>query len=141
MPSQRTIPGVYQLLIRLQRPVVVRVGALGRHRFAAGWYVYSGSARNGLSQRVCRHLRRRKRKHWHIDYLLAVADQVEAFVLPGNQMTECTLQTHLNGGRIPLPGFGSSDCSCVAHLLYFRWRPGINLIAWDEFVDRNNGHL
>jgi len=53
----------------------------GQIPFPAGWYVYTGSARNGLAQRVGRHLRHNKRKHWHIDYLLAVADRVEAFVL------------------------------------------------------------
>jgi len=83
------IAGTYQLCIRLRRVKLLRVGALGRFRFAAGWYVYSGSARNGLHQRVGRHLRRRKRNRWHIDYLLAVADAVEAFVRVGTDVSEC----------------------------------------------------
>jgi len=43
----RVIPGLYELRIRLRRPATITVGALGRVRFPAGWYVYTGSARNG----------------------------------------------------------------------------------------------
>ena len=93
------VPGVYQLRIRLLRPSRIRVGALGIHVFLAGWYVYTGSARSGLAQRIGRHLRHNKRKHWHIDYLLAVADEVEAFVLPGEKLTECELHARSRGGK------------------------------------------
>ena len=127
-------PGIYQLQIRLRRPKMVRVGALGRVRFPAGWYVYTGSARSGLEQRISRHLRKRKRKHWHIDCLLAVADGVEAFVLPGSDQSECELHRSLRGGTVPVPGFGSSDCGCRSHLAYFKHRPRIGLLPWEEFV-------
>ena len=129
-------PGIYQLQIRLRRPKMVRVGALGRVRFPAGWYVYTGSARSGLEQRISRHLRKRKRKHWHIDCLLAVADGVEAFVLPGSEQSECELHRSLWGGTVPVPGFGSSDCGCRSHLVYFKHRPRIGLLPWEEFVGR-----
>lgn len=128
------VPGVYQLRIRLLKPRTIRVGALGRYTFPAGWYVYTGSARNGLAQRVGRHLRDTKRKHWHIDYLLAVADQVEAFVLPGNKLTECELHARLRGGRVLAPGFGASDCRCEAHLVWFRKKPRIGLTPWRQFI-------
>ena len=128
------IPGLYQLRIRLRRPATITVGALGRVRFPAGWYVYTGSARNGLEQRLGRHLRKRKRKHWHIDYLLAVADSVEAFVLPGTEMAECELHASLAGGQAVVPGFGSSDCNCGSHLTYFRHGPRIALARWEAFA-------
>jgi Uri superfamily endonuclease len=128
------VPGVYQLRIRLKRSRPIRVGALGKHPFPAGWYVYTGSARNGLAQRVGRHLRHSKQKRWHIDYLLAVADQVEAFVLPGEKLTECELHTHLLGGQVIVPGFGASDCGCEAHLTSFKKKPGILLTSWHQFV-------
>lgn len=73
------------------------MGALGDYPFPAGWYVYTGSARNGVHQRIRRHLRREKRKHWHIDYLLAVADSVEAFVMLGTSISECELHASLKG--------------------------------------------
>ncbi len=127
-------PGTYQLLIRLRRPAMITVGALGRFRFPAGWYVYTGSARNGLEQRIRRHLRRKKRKHWHIDYLLAAADGVEAFVLPGGPTSECELHGRLRGGRVIVPGFGSSDCDCASHLAHFRKRPRIGLLTYAVFL-------
>ena len=128
------ITGVYQLLIRLRRSRLVRVGALGGVQFPAGWYVYTGSARNGLEQRIKRHLRKRKRKHWHIDYLLAVADEVEAFVLPGTDVSECGLHESLAGGQTPVRGFGSSDCRCESPLVWFTKRPNIPLTPWRQFV-------
>ena len=130
-------PGVYQLRIRLRRPKRLRVGALGKRCFPAGWYVYTGSARNGLAQRIRRHLRSRKRRHWHIDYLLAAADGVEAFVLPGAAVTECELHGRLVGGEVIVPGFGSSDCWCRAHLAYFRRKPAIELRTWAESLGRD----
>ena len=126
-------PGLYHLRIRLRRTVRIRVGALGAVRFPVGWYVYTGSARNGLEQRIGRHLRRRKTKHWHIDYLLAIADHVEAFVLPGTDTSECKLHDRLTGGQVVSPGFGSSDCGCESHLAWFGKRPRMALTSWAEF--------
>ena len=62
--------GAYQLLIRLDRDQTITVGRIGRFRFPAGYYVYTGSAMNGIEARVRRHLSSRKRIRWHIDYLL-----------------------------------------------------------------------
>lgn len=128
------VAGCYQLRIRLRRAVTVRIGALGRFRFAAGWYVYSGSARSGLCQRVGRHLRREKRRRWHIDYLLAAADAVEAFVRVGTDVSECDLHAGLADAAEPIRGFGSSDCACRSHLAYFPRRPAIRLVPWAEFL-------
>lgn len=129
--ANTVIPGLYQLRIHLKRPVKVRVGALGRCKFAAGWYVYTGSARNGLDQRIRRHLRRDKKQHWHIDYLLAAADHIEAFVLSDAGLTECELHAVLTGGKVAVPGFGASDCRCPSHLAWFRRSPKIGLIPWE----------
>ena len=132
--TMAAIPGVYQLLIGLRRPAVITVGGLGRCRFPAGWYVYTGSAKNGLVQRIRRHLRQDKQQHWHIDYLLAVADGVEAFVLPGTTVSECELHAQLRGGQALVPGFGASDCDCASHLAYFRKRPRIGLLTYAVFL-------
>ncbi len=135
----RAVPGVYRLRIRLGRPAMLTVGAIGGFHFPAGWYVYTGSARNGLGQRIRRHLRRQKRQHWHIDDLLAVVDKVEAFVLPGTAVTECELHAALTGGDVVVPGFGSSDCRCASHLAYFGCRPQIGLLLWKQFVSFPTG--
>jgi Uri superfamily endonuclease len=126
--------GLYQLRIKLEKAVDLQVGALGKFHFSPGWYVYTGSARRGLYQRVSRHLRSAKRNHWHIDYLLAVADQVEPFILPEPSFDECALHNDLRGGTIPVAGFGSSDCGCVSHLRYFERKPALKLTSWSQFI-------
>lgn len=121
------VSGLYQLLIRLRRRTVVDVGALGSIAFAPGWYVYTGSARNGLHQRVRRHLRHDKRTHWHIDYLLAAADGVEAFASTDGDLSECELHQRTRESTAAVPRFGTSDCRCGSHLAYFRRRPTLRL--------------
>ncbi|HSF57479.1 MAG TPA: DUF123 domain-containing protein [Candidatus Binatia bacterium] len=50
------------------------MGKLGDAVFPAGTYVYTGSAMKGLAARVKRHCSRKKKIHWHIDYLLTLSD-------------------------------------------------------------------
>lgn len=125
------VPGVYQLLVRVRRPLILCVGALGECRFAQGWYVYTGSAKAGLEQRIRRHLQSHKRFHWHIDYLLAVAHRVEVYAHAGEDLAECELHRSLRG-QTPVPGFGSSDCRCAAHLAFFCCRPRLALPRWSR---------
>ncbi|MBW1644981.1 MAG: DUF123 domain-containing protein [Deltaproteobacteria bacterium] len=106
----------YQLLIRLPAAAAVEVGKLGRFHFAAGCYRYTGSARRGMAARLARHLRRRKRCHWHIDYFLlgtaAVVEEIRLYRLPECQVNRQT------AGLIVAPGFGAGDCrrGCGSHL-------------------------
>jgi Uri superfamily endonuclease len=117
--------GVYQLWIRLHRPVVLRVGSFGRVRFAAGTYVYTGRAARGLRARVLRHVRGGKHRHWHIDYLLASrAMHIEHVMLAStNPEDECrvNMATGCNA-VVAVLRFGASDCrsGCPTHL----WRVG-----------------
>ena len=119
-----TLPaaGAYRLTIRLSRPVHLRVGALGTVALPAGLYYYCGSARRALPARVRRHLRRRKPKRWHIDYLLAHPAARVCDVRAWTDRTECQLVASAlrRGGRAVVAGFGSGDCRChcPAHLLY-----------------------
>lgn len=56
--------GSYLVLLELAEPAEIETGSLGRIAFPAGWYVYAGSARKGLSARLARHKRRTgKRLH------------------------------------------------------------------------------
>jgi sugar fermentation stimulation protein A len=120
----RADSGAYVLLLRLGRIRRLRIGALGVLTFKPGWYVYVGSALNGLSARVARHLRLRKRKRWHIDYLRPAAERVSAFLLPSRRDRECALARKLrriSNGQVAQ--FGSSDCACPSHLFYFSGGP------------------
>ncbi|MDR3166736.1 MAG: DNA/RNA nuclease SfsA [Treponema sp.] len=119
--------GNYLILLRLPERVETPVGSLGTVTFEAGWYVYAGSARKNLSQRISRHLRKvRKQKHWHLDYLTPYAGFIKALPIFSYRNLECALAEELRklGGR-PIPGFGSSDCDKKksprdhSHLCYF----------------------
>lgn len=119
--------GLYLLTLRLDSGARVRVGALGTLEFDAGYYVYCGSARRGLSARVRRHAAPRKKKRWHIDYLTCRREvTVEAVqVFPLDEFTECQLNdrvSELPGAR-RIHGFGCSDCRCSSHLTFVGERP------------------
>lgn len=108
----------YQLIIEVPRPLRCAIGSLGRFEFPAGRYVYTGSARSHLEARIARHLRRKKALRWHIDYLL-FAPGVRVVEVFTSRRGECALNQD-TGGRIPVPGFGASDCraGCGAHLKF-----------------------
>jgi Uri superfamily endonuclease len=75
-----------------------------------------------LEKRVERHFRDHKRLKWHIDYLLKKARIVKAVLFPSEEKEECHLNRTVlesENGMTAIKGFGSSDCSCEAHLGYF----------------------
>ncbi len=116
-----TGPGAYVLIIDNARAIALDIGALGAKTLPAGRYAYAGSARGpgGIRARIARHLRADKKPHWHIDRLTECATIVEIQAYPDGR--ECDLMAQLltrPGARIPIPGFGSSDCrNCVSHLV------------------------
>jgi len=109
--------GVYLLLLELPKPMILTIGKLGTIHFEKGWYVYVGSALNGLDQRIQRHLRTNKKTHWHIDYLLPYTEIVSIFYKENNQKEECKIAQSLESNFGNIPGFGCSDCTCTSHLL------------------------
>jgi Uri superfamily endonuclease len=106
----------YQLLIEVARPVRCRIGRLRTFTFPVGRYVYSGSAKRAFEARIARHLRARKTRRWHIDYLLRAAGVTVVGVVRARR-DECSLNRAV-AGRAVAPGFGASDCTagCGAHL-------------------------
>lgn len=114
--------GVYVLIISLTKDIDVRVGALGKINFKKGTYAYVGSAQTNLEKRVERHLRKAKRRFWHIDYLLcnSNAEVLEVFYEIVPKAEECRIVAQLSREGFPVEGFGSSDCSCKSHLFKVR---------------------
>ena len=100
----------YALFIRVARIEKITVGRFGSFEFAAGDYLYSGSARKNICARVNRHLRPEKKLRWHIDYLLAAAS-VNIIKVRISTMAECRLVA-AGGGEVVVAGFGASDCAC-----------------------------
>ena len=114
--------GIYQLLIRLPESAHIRIGKRGRFRFPKGYYLYTGSAKNGLEGRVKRHLRKEKKRFWHIDYLLEHASVKAVLPFAGQREDECSLSLEtlaMPGAQVIVPKFGASDCNCPSHLAFF----------------------
>ena len=115
--------GTYVLVIELPEDDRIRVGALGVVAFPRGHYAYVGSAQRGIEQRVSRQKSKRKKKRWHIDYLLCKGEVVSTVLIPlGGKDMECRVAQALmdtRGVRVVARGFGSSDCRCGSHLFYF----------------------
>ena len=133
-------PGTYALLLKLDKQERITIGKLGTFNFPAGYYLYVGSALGpgGLRARLARHRRdsenspgpsssrRGKKLYWHIDYLLQRAQLVEVWNVASEERLECKwseVARRLPGAQVLVQGFGSSDCRCPAHLIYFSTRP------------------
>ncbi len=69
--------------------MTIPTGRLRAREYNKGWYVYIGSALNGISGRLQRHLRRRKRARWHIDYLLAHGELEAVVAAETHDRLEC----------------------------------------------------
>ena len=115
-PQASQDSGSYVLLLRLDEARTITAGRRPRQRFAAGYYAYVGSALNGLSARLERHLRKEKRLHWHIDYLLLEARIVDIVTCRSQERTECLIAATLAERFDAVAGFGASDCRCRSHL-------------------------
>jgi len=116
--------GSYLLLLKLDKEERSQIGSLGTFAFRRGWYVYVGSAMRNLSARIARHTRRRKKLHWHIDYLRNEAAEVIALPIRSSLRQECDVAQALTDVLQSGPtGFGSSDCNCPTHLFYHASSP------------------
>lgn len=122
--------GIYTLILFLPNKIDLKIGKLGKTSFPMGYYTYTGSAlgkgATSLRHRIARHLRKKKRKFWHIDYLIANENtSMEAIIVAEtNKDLECTINNQIknvSGAKIHVNGFGASDCrkNCESHLLYF----------------------
>lgn len=113
--------GVYLIWLYLPKAIELSVGKLGTLSFEEGVYAYCGSAQRALQKRLARHARLDKKLHWHIDYLRSRAQYLGSVVFFNQPKSgECWLVQELlriPGSFFPASGFGSSDCTCAAHLV------------------------
>jgi endonuclease-3 len=119
--------GVYTLVLMIEKPLRIKIGKLGVGDFKEGIYAYVGSGLGkgafSMLGRIKRHLKRKKNMFWHIDYLLSHEGVkiLEVFYAKTNLKMECILNEEIKKtfkGKIPMEGFGSSDCKCKAHLTW-----------------------
>ncbi len=114
--------GTYAIIVELTGDKRISVGKLAKINFRKGYYLYVGSGQNSLETRIARHLKKRKKKFWHIDYLLAEREAgVREVWIAEDRGIEClTARKILEEVNTPLVAkkFGSSDCGCPTHLFY-----------------------
>ena len=125
--------GTYFLLLRAKKDCKVIVGARGFAEFSKGYYVYVGSAMKNIEMRVFRHLKRAKKKHWHIDYLTTNKnfEVVSVWYKESSVKRECFYSKKLERDFEFLAGFGCSDCNCDSHLYK------VSLMKFKEFIRMN----
>jgi Uri superfamily endonuclease len=114
-------PGIYTLVLLLDRAQEIEVGSLGIVKFVEGYYSYTGSARGpGGLKRVERHKRvllgSSSVRRWHIDYLLPYTSLVEVVVTRASADLECRIARRIGSELKVVPHFGSTDCRCPGHL-------------------------
>jgi Uri superfamily endonuclease len=70
--------GTYVLIASVSQMKRIEIGRLGCFDIIPGYYAYVGSAfgSGGLRARLGHHLEATANPHWHIDYLLQVAQHV-----------------------------------------------------------------
>lgn len=127
--------GTYILLINLMKDCGLKIGKLGLFKFKEGIYFYIGSAQGngGIRARLKAHLRKDKKKHWHIDHLLAISKIVGVYYLTSTINQECVWSKSLEGCaevETPVKKFGASDCQeqCAAHLFFVTRSNDINCV-------------
>ena len=111
--------GAYILVMEIPKACNIAIGSIGRVDVNPGYYLYAGSGMNGLSSRISRHLRKKKKLHWHVDFLRQVAGKVKAYPIRTPQYIEEELVLALEQVFSPvLHGFGASDSNLGTHLFY-----------------------
>ncbi|XSG85647.1 MAG: GIY-YIG nuclease family protein [Methylohalobius sp. ZOD2] len=130
-------PGTYLLWLRSESEGECRIGRLGQLMLTKGYYAYVGSALGpgGLAARIKHHLAPIRRPHWHIDHLRQAVQVSEIWYAEGTQRLEHQWAAKLHRlpeSRLALPGFGSSDCRCPAHLFQFRNLPPKRLLSLES---------
>jgi Uri superfamily endonuclease len=120
VPSSR---GTYVLVLTVHWESIIDVGRLGELVFAAGRWLYCGSALGpgGLAARVRHHSNFHENPRWHIDYLRLAASLTEVWYARSSARLEhqwAGLIAGIDGGERGIPGFGCSDCECPSHLFH-----------------------
>ena len=126
--------GTHILIASVPQMERLEIGQLGEFDIVPGFYAYVGSAfgAGGLCGRIGHHLESAAAPHWHLDYLLQVAEPVEVWYTTADQRLEhhwADLLEKAPQFRIPIPRFGSSDYhrSRSSHLFYSKRRPAFAL--------------
>jgi len=124
--------GNYLIVGELKKAKKILIGKLGEIEFKKGYYLYVGRAMKNLTKRIKRHLRKKKKKRWHIDYLIDYLKDLKAIPIRSEKNFECELAQDLAKiNFFPIKKFGASDCFCKSHLYY----SPINPFLIEDFIN------
>ena len=120
--------GIYILELLAKKNFRLTHNKFNNPTLPKGYYYYIGSAQKNLTQRIDRHIRKKKKIYWHIDYITTLNNIIvkNVFILNDfEKKYECkvvdTLITKTKLSTI-INGFGNSDCKlCESHLLYSKF--------------------
>lgn len=116
--------GDYLLCLFLEQDKDIEVGCRGIMHFPAGHYVYVGSAKRNLQQRMDRHKHLRKKMHWHIDYLRQHTKYIGIIPIRTSHDWEHELAAAVRDiSDWQIDRFGCTDCKCMSHLFGFHENP------------------
>ncbi len=117
--------GSYLLVLENGRERRLEIGNLGKVLFPKGYYVYAGSGMSSLDSRVSRHRRKRKNKHWHIDYITPEYMPIRrTYLIRRPDRIEPKLVRSIRSiSSGSIQNFGASDSCEESHLLYFHSPP------------------
>lgn len=116
--------GDYLIILYMEEDRDIEIGSRGVMHFPKGYYVYVGSAKKNLDQRIAHHRHIRKRMHWHMDYLRKYTKWVGAIPIRTKEDLEHTLAHAVEEfSDWEIPSFGCSDCNCPSHLFGFHHDP------------------
>lgn len=109
--------GSYVLVLKLEKDKKIKVGSLGYIQFKKGYYLYAGSGKKNLYQRIEMHKKKNKKLFWHIDYLRKESKFVSVVVF--RELSECEIGKKLKEKTDGfIKNFGCSDCRCKSHLFF-----------------------
>jgi len=129
--------GAYCLIIELKKDSSIKIGALGNIKFKKGLYCYVGSALNNLEKRIQRHLSKKKKLHWHIDYFLMNKNTSikKVFYKQSNKKEECKIAKFVLKNSISsITKFGCFDYNCKSHLFIIKKSDFLEK-TFKEFID------
>lgn len=116
--------GDYLMVLYTDKNLNLEIGSKGNIYFPKGYYIYVGSAKLNLAKRMERHKRKRKKMHWHLDYLRGHCEMIASLLIRTASDLECPLARAID--RIAewhVKNFGSSDCNCESHLFGMKNNP------------------
>ncbi len=116
--------GDYMVVLYAADDQDIRIGSKGDMHFPKGYYVYVGSAKKNLAARLARHQRKRKKMHWHIDYLRQYAAVIAVLPVRTADDLEHDLASAVGAvAQWQIPAFGCTDCGCPSHVFGFDSNP------------------